>query len=130
MNNKERYLKFIKDFNSISVYNILKETNLTTSCFYTCRYSFENMQQVTDEIRKRIKIIYPTIKNDEFILDTKEKIIVFAKDITNISTNNILSELKIDKGSLYTYRISEQKYELVVNEIKKQLDEVYKKYNK
>ena len=73
MNKKEMYLKFIKDFNNISIYDILKEVDLTTSCFYTYRYSLEKMQRVTDEMRKRIKTIYPTIKNDEFILDTKEK---------------------------------------------------------
>lgn len=130
MNKKEMYLKFIKDFNNISIYDILKELDLTTSCFYTYRYSLENMQRVTDEMRKKIKIIYPTIKNDEFILETKEKIIDFAKDITNISTNNIFDELKVDRGALYTYRVSENKYELVIDEIKRQLDEVYEKYNK
>jgi ACT domain-containing protein len=130
MNNKEMYLKFIKDFNNINIYDILKEINLTTSCFYTYRYSIEKMQKVTDEMRKKIKNIYPTIKNDEFVLDTKEKIVNFAKDITNISTNNITNELKVDRGALYTYRVGEAKYELVINEIKKQLDEVYEKYNK
>lgn len=130
MNKKEMYLKFIKDFNNISIYDILKEVDLTTSCFYTYRYSLEKMQRVTDEMRKRIRTIYPTIKNDEFILDTKEKIVNFAKDITNISTNNITDELKIDRGALYTYRVGENKYELVINEIKRQIDEVYEKYNK
>ncbi len=130
MNKKEMYLKFIKDFNNISIYDILKEVELTTSCFYTYRYSLEKMQRVTDEMRKRIRTIYPTIKNDEFILDTKEKIVNFAKDITNISTNNITDELKIDRGALYTYRVGETKYELVINEIKRQIDEVYEKYNK
>ena len=130
MNKKEMYLKFIKDFNNISIYDILKEVDLTTSCFYTYRYSLEKMQRVTDEMRKRIRTIYPTIKNDEFILDTKEKIVNFAKDITNISTNNITDELKIDRSTLYTYRVGENKYELVINEIKRQIDEVYEKYNK
>ena len=130
MNKKEMYLKFIKDFNNISIYDILKDVDLTTSCFYTYRYSLEKMQQVTDEMRKRIKTIYPTIKNDEFILNTKEKIVNFAKDITNISTKIIASDLKIDSGALYTYRISESKYELVIDEIKRQIDEVYEKYNK
>ena len=130
MNKKEMYLKFIKDFNNISIYDILKEVELTTSFFYTYRYSLEKMQRVTDEMRKRIRTIYPTIKNDEFILDTKEKIVNFAKDITNISTNNITDELKIDRGALYTYRVGETKYELVINEIKRQIDEVYEKYNK
>lgn len=130
MNKKEMYLKFIKDFNNISIYDILKEFDLTTSCFYTYRYSLENMQRVTDEMRKKIKFIYPTIKNDEFILNTKEKIVDFAKDITNISTNNIFDKLKVDRGALYTYRISETKYELVIDEIKRQIDEVYEKYNK
>lgn len=130
MNKKEMYLKFIKDFNNISIYDILKEVELTTSCFYTYRYSLEKMQRVTDEMRKRIRTIYPTIKNDGFILDTKEKIVNFAKDITNISTNNITDELKIDRGALYTYRVGETKYELVINEIKRQIDEVYEKYNK
>lgn len=130
MNKKEMYLKFIKDFNNISIYDILKEVDLTTSCFYTYRYSLEKMQRVTDEMIKRIRTIYPTIKNDEFILDTKEKIVNFAKDITNISTNNITDELKIDRGALYTYRVGENKYELVINEIKRQIDEVYEKYNK
>ena len=130
MNKKEMYLKFIKDFNNISIYDILKEVDLTTSCFYTYRYSLEKMQRVTDEMRKRIRTIYPTIKNDEFVLDTKEKIVNFAKDITNISTNNITDELKIDRGALYTYRVGENKYELVINEIKRQIDEVYEKYNK
>lgn len=130
MNKKEMYLKFIKDFNNISIYDILKEVELTTSCFYTYRYSLEKMQRVTDEMRKRIRTIYPTIKNDEFILDTKEKIVNFAKDMTNISTNNITDELKIDRGALYTYRVGETKYELVINEIKRQIDEVYEKYNK
>lgn len=130
MNKKEMYLKFIKDFNNISIYDILKEFDLTTSCFYTYRYSLENMQRVTDEMRKKIKFIYPTIKNDEFILNTKEKIVDFAKDITNISTNNIFDKLNVDRGALYTYRISETKYELVIDEIKRQIDEVYEKYNK
>ena len=56
--------------------------------------------------------------------------IKFAKDIKNISSQNILYNFKIDIGSLYTYKLSESKYELVVNEIKSQLDEVYKKYSK
>ena len=73
MNKKEMYLKFIKDFNNISIYDILKDVDLTTSCFYTYRYSLEKMQQVTDEMRKRIKTIYTTIKNDEIILNNKEK---------------------------------------------------------
>lgn len=130
MNNKERYLKFIKDFNNINIYDILKELNLITSGFYTYRYSLEKMQLITNKMREKIKNIYPFIENDEFILNTKEKNIAFAKDITNISTNNIFDELKIDRGSLYTYRISESKYELVVNEIKNQLDGIYKKYSK
>ena len=125
MNKKEMYLKFIKDFNNINVYDILKELNLITSGFYTYRYSIEKMQLVTDEMRKRIKCIYPIIENDEFILNTKEKNVDFVKDITNISTNNIFDDLKIDRGSFYTYRISELKYELVINEIKRQHDEVY-----
>ena len=129
MNNKEMYLKFIKDFNSINVFDILRELNLITSGFYTYRYSLEKMQLVTDEMRKKIKGIYPVIEDKKFVLSTKEKNINFVKDITNISTNNIINDLKIDKASLYTYRISELKYELVVNEIKKQLDKVYKKYS-
>lgn len=130
MSKKEMYLKFIKGFNNINVYGILKELNLITSGFYTYRYSLEKMQLVTNEMRKRIKFIYPIIENDEFILDTKEKNVNFVKDITNISTNNIFDDLKIDRGSLYTYRVSESKYELVIDEIKRQLDEVYEKYNK
>ncbi len=130
MNNKERCLRFIKDFNNIGVSNICKELQKDNSSFYTCRLSLENMQTITYKIREYIKNIYPTIIDNNFILNTKEKNIEFAKDIKNISTQNILNILKIDIGSFYTYRNSESKYEQVVEEIKNQLDKVYKKYNK
>ena len=130
MNNKERYLKFIKDFNWIGVSNICEELKKDKSSFYTCRLSLENMQLITSKIREHIKRIYPLVKDDEFVLKSKEDNIKFAKDIKNIISQNILYNFKIDIGSLYTYKLSESKYELVVNEIKSQLDEVYKKYSK
>ncbi len=129
MNNKERYLKFIKDFNGIGITDILDELNLNSSGFYTNIYSLENMQKITNKMREQIKLIYQDIKNDEFILDTKEKNIAFVKDIKDIRTNYICENLKIIKGSLYNFTASESKYELVIDEIKKQLDDVYLKYN-
>ena len=130
MNNKERYLLFIKYFNNIKTKDILKTFNLSSSSFYTYEYSLENMQQVSDEMKKQIKEIYPNIKDDKINLDTKEKIVDFIKDIKEIGINKICNQLKIDSGALYTYRVSDSKYELIINEIKKQLDEVYKKYSK
>lgn len=129
MNNKERYLKFIKDFNDIGIKDILGELNFNSASFYTSRYSLDNMQKITSEVRKQVKNIYPDIKNDEFILDTKEKNIAFVKDIKAIQLNKICNELNIKKNSLYVYEASDFKYELVINEIKKQLDNIYLKYN-
>lgn len=129
MNNKEMYLKFIKDFNGIGITDILSDLNMNSSSFYTYEYSIENMQRVTDEMRKRIKQLYVNIKNDEFILDTKEKNVDFIKDIKDIQINRICKDLKIAKGSLYVYEASDSKYELVIDEIKKQLDNIYLKYN-
>lgn len=129
MNNKERYLKFIKDFNDVGIKDILKELNFNSASFYTSRYSLDNMQRITSEMRKQIKIIYHDIKNDEFILETKEKNVSFVKDIKAIQLNKICNELNIKKNSLYVYEASESKYELVIDEIKKQLDDVYLKYN-
>lgn len=130
MNNKERYLKFIKDFNLISIFNICEELKKDKSSFYTCRLSLENMQVITDEIRKRIKVLYPDVNDDEFILNTKEKNVDFVKDINEININKICNKYKIFTNAIYSLECSETKYELVVNEIKSQLDEVYKKYSK
>lgn len=130
MNKKERYLKFIKDFNNINIYDILKELNLITSGFYTYRYSLEKMQLITDEMRRRIKALYPDVNDDEFILNTKEKNVDFVKDINEIGINKICNKYKIFTNAIYSLECSETKYELVVNEIKSQLDEVYKKYSK
>lgn len=129
MNNKERYLKFIKDFNNIGITDILKDLNFNTAGFYTGRYSLDNMQKITDKMRQQIKAIYPDIKNEEFILDDKEKNVDFVKDIKEIYINKICKQLKIATSALYVYECSEAKYELVVAEIKRQLDEVYKKYS-
>ena len=57
MNNKERYLKFIKDFNDVGIKDILKEFNFNSASFYTSRYSLDNMQKITNEMRKQIKAI-------------------------------------------------------------------------
>lgn len=130
MINKERYLKFIKDFNLISIFNICEELKKDKSSFYTCRLSLENMQIITDEIRKRIKALYPDVNDDEFILNTKEKNVDFVKDINEISINKICNKYKIFTNAIYSLECSETKYELVVNEIKNQLDEIYKKYSK
>lgn len=129
MNNKERYLKFIKDFKDISVSNILKEFNMNTASFYTATYSLENMQKITDEFRKRLCEFYFEL-NNEFILDTKEKNILFTKDIKEIGINKICDELKIKTSALYMYRCSDTKYELVVNTIKERLKETFNKYSK
>lgn len=130
MINKERYLKFIKDFNLISIFNICEELKKDKSSFYTCRLSLENMQVITDEIRKRIKVLYPDVNDDEFILNTKEKNVDFVKDINEININKICNKYKIFTNAIYSLECSETKYELVVNEIKNQLDEIYKKYSK
>jgi len=127
LNNKERYLKFIKDFNNIGISSILKKLGFNSSSFYTYEYSLENMQRLTNNIRNKMQQPYPEIKDNNFTLDTKEKNIDYVKDISDISTNKILDNLKIDRGACYTLRIGEQKYELIINEIKKQLDEVYQK---
>lgn len=129
MNKKEMYLKFIKDFNGIGITDILKDLNMNSSSFYTYEYSVENMQRVTNEMRKRIRKLYADVKDDEFILETKEKNINFVKDIKDIQINRICKNLKIAKGSLYVYEASDSKYELVIDEIKKQIDEIFKKYH-
>lgn len=129
MNNKERYLKFIKDFNSIGTANICKELNKDKSSFYTSRLSLENMQLITSSIRKHIKELYPLIDDNEFILNTKEDNINFTKDIKKINVTDICNNFNIQKTTLYRKVASESKYELVINEIKKELDEVYQKYN-
>jgi len=92
MNNKEKYLKFIKDFNNIGVSNILNNFNIDTSGFYTGFYSLENMQKVSNEMRKQLRELYLEINDNKFILDTKEKNIEFIKDISNISPIHILKE--------------------------------------
>lgn len=129
MNKKEMYLKFIKDFNGIGITDILNNLNMNSSSFYTYEYSVENMQRVTNEMRKRIRKLYADVKDDEFILETKEKNVNFVKDIKDIQINRICRNLKIAKGSLYVYEASDSKYELVIDEIKKQIDEVFKKYH-
>lgn len=129
MNKKEMYLKFIKDFNGIGITDILNDLNMNSSSFYTLEYSVENMQRVTNEMRKRIRKLYADVKDDEFILETKEKNVNFVKDIKDIQINRICRNLKIAKGSLYVYEASDSKYELVIDEIKKQIDEVFKKYH-
>lgn len=129
MNKKEMYLKFIKDFNGIGITDILNDLNMNSSSFYTHEYSVENMQRVTNEMRKRIRKLYADVKGDEFILETKEKNVNFVKDIKDIQINRICRNLKISKGSLYVYEASDSKYELVIDEIKKQIDEVFKKYH-
>lgn len=129
MNKKEMYLKFIKDFNGIGITDILNDLNMNSSSFYTLEYSVENMQRVTNEMRKRIRKLYADVKDDEFILETKEKNVNFVKDIKDIQINRICRNLKIAKGSLYVYEASNSKYELVIDEIKKQIDEVFKKYH-
>lgn len=130
MNNKEKYLKFIKDFNNIGIRNILNTYKFDVKGFYKGFYSLENMQIVSNEMRKQLKILYPEINDNSFVLNTKEKNIEFIKDISNISPIIILRENKIDKGCFYSLKNKEEKYLLVVNEIKKQLDEVYLKYSK
>lgn len=129
MNNKERYLKFIKDFNGIGITDILRELNFNSSSFYTYEYSIENMQRVTNEMRKQLKKLYSELNDTNFILDTKEKNVSFIKDIKDIRINYICQNLKVIKGTLYNFTASESKYELVINEIKKQLDNVYLKYS-
>jgi len=130
LNNKERGIKFIKDFNGIGITDILKSFNLNSSSFYTYEYSIKNMQRVTNEMRKKIKNIYPDIEDNNFILATKESNLNFVKDIKNIKITSICNNLKIHKTSLYGLDASDSKYELVINEIKKQIDQVYEKYNK
>lgn len=129
MSNKERYLKFIKDFNGIVITDILNEFKMDLGTFYTSRYSLDNMQKITDEVKRQIKNLYQNIKNNEFILDTKEKNVSFVKDIKAIQLNKICNELNIKKNSLYVCEASDSKYELVIDEIKRQLDDVYLKYN-
>ena len=129
MNNKERYLKFIKDFKEINISNILKEINMDNSSFYTERYSLENMQKINDEFRKRLCEFYSEL-NNEFILDTKESNINFVKEVSNISPINICKDLSIQSCDIYALRASENKYELVVNTIKERLKETFNKYSK
>jgi len=129
MNNKERYLKFIKNFNDIGISNTLKELDFNSSSFYTYEYSLENMQKITNKMREKIISIYPSINDNKFILDTKEKNINYVKDIKSVGINKICDELNVHKSALYTLECSELKYELVINEIKKELDNVYQKYS-
>ncbi|MBQ9658699.1 MAG: hypothetical protein IJV31_08035 [Clostridia bacterium] len=129
MNNKERYLKFIKDFNDIGITKALNETNMGASTFYLSRYSLDNMQNVTNIIRRDIKELYSDIMNDDFILDTKEKNIEFVKDLKEIGIIKICNSLKIARNDLYVLKASDTKYEMVINEIKRQLDLLYKKYS-
>lgn len=129
MNNKEKYLNFIKEFNSIGISDIFKNLNLISSGFYTCRYTLENMQKVTNELRRKIKELYFEVPDNNFILNTKEDNISFIKDISAIEPIKILKNLNIDRGCFYTLRNREEKYVLVIEEIKKQIDEVYQKYN-
>lgn len=129
MNNKEKLLKFIKDFNGIGITDVLNDLNMNSSAFYTYEYSLDNMQKITNEVRKQLKTLYNDLEDNNFILNTKEKNVNFIKDIKDIRTNYICENMRISRGTLYNYTASESKYELVINEIKKQLDEVYQKYN-
>lgn len=129
MNNKEIYLKFIKDFSSINTSDILKKFNLNSSSFYTCEYSLTNMQKITDETRKQIKKLYNEVKNDDFILKTKDDNVNFIKDLKEIGINKVCKKLKIFTTAIYSMECSEEKYKLVVNEIKQQIQNVYNKYN-
>jgi len=88
------------------------------------------MQKVSNEMRKQLRELYLEINDNKFILDTKEKNIEFIKDISNISPIHILKENNIDRGCFYSLKNKEEKYLLVVNEIKSQIDEVYLKYSR
>lgn len=129
MNNKERYLKFIKDFTSIGLRDCSSKAELNSASFYTLRLSLENMQKITNEMRKQIKEIYSDCKDNNFTLDTKEKNVEFVKDIKNIKITDICNELRVHKTDIYCMKCSDSKYILVISEIKRQLDEVYRKYS-
>lgn len=124
MDNKELYLKFIKDFNNIGINNICKKINKDVSTFYTYKYSLENMQDITDHIRNEIIKFYPVLKND-FILNTKEKNIEFVKKLAAIQIKKICLENKIDLTTIYSKKASEKKYKIVIDEINLQLQQLF-----
>ena len=130
MDSKEKYLKIIKDFSAIEITDILKKLNIDSGGFYTRKYSIENMQRVTNELKKQLKNWYIELENDNLILNTKEKNINFVKEIKEIKIKRICDKLNIKKNSLYVYEASDLKYELVIDELKKQLNLIYKKYSK
>ncbi len=129
MESKERYLNIIKKFKDINLSSIFKSVDADNSSFYTGRYSLENMQRVTDALRERLCEFYPELEN-KLILDTKQKNIDFVKDICKISIINICKELSIQSCDIYALRASSAKYELLINEIKKRLKDVFVKFSK
>ena len=128
MNTKERCLNFIKSFTNIKIRDVLKELNLNSSSFYTYEYSLDNMQKVTDEIKKRLEKICPDMDRGDIILDTKEKNVNFVKEINNIKINTLCSNLHISKQAIYRLEASDTKYELLVNDIIQRVNNIYNKY--
>ena len=62
---KEKYLKFIKDFSSISVTQICKDQKIDRSCTLRGKSSEEKTKILYDELMKKIKDLIERENNDE-----------------------------------------------------------------
>lgn len=62
---KEKYLKFIKDFSSISVTQICKDQKIDRSCVLRGRSSEEKTRILYDELMKRLKELIEREDNNE-----------------------------------------------------------------
>lgn len=99
---KEKYLKFIKDFSSISVTQICKDQKIDRSCILRGRSSEEKTRILYDELMKQILEILPKETNKQRIID------------------DIIDELSYMSTSLFDndYDIKEEKYNLLMNILK------------
>jgi len=62
---KEKYLKFIKDFSSISVTQICKDQKIDRSCVLRGRSSEEKTRILYDELMKKLKDLIEREDNNE-----------------------------------------------------------------
>lgn len=52
--NKDRYLKYIKNFSKIKISEICRELKIDKANIYRGTASIENIKKIKDEIKKRI----------------------------------------------------------------------------
>lgn len=70
---KEKYLKFIKDFSSISITQICKDQKIDRSCVLRGRSSEEKTMILYNELIKKIKELIEKEDNNKEKIDEKFK---------------------------------------------------------